>query len=669
MYARNENKKLSTIQHIYLKIIVIFLLISLCLIFFATFYMKKSLLYDLAREDAKKTSQLVFENLYTKMQEGWGKEDIERILDRLNALRPGMKVEVYRGEKVAEMFGRVPKDDRTVASDPLIRNAMRGDEKLIVDRDYNVRYLYPIRVEQRCIACHTNMKPGEINGVIDVILPTHHIIVSLDKMVYYILSIVILLLFILFVYMHMTGKRKIVRPMTALSRAIMSVEVGRDMKPIRIDTDCAECVTLQKAFNQLIEHIRFYYEKLLDSIMTDSLTGLYNINRLKKDLEGKREATLLLLNIDRFKDLNDYYGFEIGDRVLKGIAEKLRSILPDQTTLYRVGRHEFALLRNNTFDPNEIIDLMEEARDIVCTSPGLEELRITMTGGIAQLQKERLIEKASIALNAARERNKPFEYYRDSKEFEAKYAHRLHWMKEFEDAIREDRLVVYCQPIVSVHDPKEKKYEALVRLVDRNGKIHSPGAFLEVVQNTHLYIQITRTVIRKAFAAFRENGCSFSLNVGIDDIKDAMCRSIIFDSLRNYPDPGRVTFEILESEEVSDFELVNEFIEDIHRLGARVAIDDFGSGYSNFHYLLKMHVDYYKIDASLIRSIVEDEDARLLVEIIVGFAKKLGIETIAEYVENEAIAACCKEIGIDYLQGYYFGKPAPLEEIVEKEKG
>jgi EAL domain-containing protein (putative c-di-GMP-specific phosphodiesterase class I) len=152
----------------------------------------------------------------------------------------------------------------------------------------------------------------------------------------------------------------------------------------------------------------------------------------------------------------------------------------------------------------------------------------------------------------------------------------------------------------------------------------------------------------------------------MNDIKDPMCRKSIYEALSTYPNPERVVFEILETEELCDFETVNEFISRVRYFGAKIAIDDFGSGYSNFHYLLKMKVNFYKIDASLIRYITEDSDSKLLVESIVHFAKKLGVETIAEYVENEAIANECKRLGIDYLQGYYFGKPGAINEVCKK---
>lgn len=643
-----------------LNTIGIFLVISLVLELLVGFYLKRQALTELAIEDARHSSELVFENLYTKMQEGWSKEDIRKILERLNTIRPGMKIATYRSGAVEELYGRIPEDYEKVKSDPLIREALQGHEIIRIDKDNAIRYLYPIRVEQRCLQCHLNAKAGDINGVIDIRMPAQQIIVSLDQMIFYFILTLALFLLLFFAFFYWVFDSRLVVPLTQLSTEISEIKEDSELhKKIHIESDCKELKMLERSFNTLMSRIRFYYDKLLASLFIDPLTKLGNIYRLKQDLDEKKPASMLLLNIDRFKELNDYYGFELGDKVLRDIAENLKKIVPANTKLYRIGGSEFAIVGYERCDPEKIEEIMSELHRITFESKELEGLRITVTGGVVENQTERLIEKASVALSAAKKRKKAYEYYRNATGLEAEYKRHIRWMKEIEDAIEDSRIVPYFQPIVKVGDPKIRKYEVLVRLIDKNGNTHVPDEFLEVAQNSRLYANITRTMIKEAFAYFKECKCSFSLNLSMNDIKDALCRDHIYKALRDYPSPERVTFEILESEEISDFVLINEFIENVHRFGAKIAIDDFGSGYSNFHYLLKMKVDYYKIDASLIKYLVTDEDSKMLVESIVHFAKKLGIETIAEYVENEEIAKMCKDLGIDYLQGYYIGKPGP----------
>jgi diguanylate cyclase (GGDEF)-like protein len=660
-------RPLITLRRLLLRTIAFLLAISLLFELAVGYILKEEALNKLAIDEARNISELIFENLYTKMQEGWSKEDIEKILRRLNTIRPGMEIRLYRSPLVEERYGVIPADRKVVQSDPLVREAMTGQEVIRVHPRETFRYLYPVKVEKRCLQCHDNAKVGDVNGVLDIRFPAHQIVVSLDRMVLYFIAALSLFLLAFFLIFYQVFNRRLVRPLVDFTRKIASLDVdSQKVEPVAIlsKTNCKELRTLEETFNTLIRKIRFYYDRLIGSFLIDPLTGLGNINRLKEDLEeGHGKAvSMLLINIDRFKELNDYYGFEMGDRVLKDVAEHLKKIVPGGTALYRVGGSEFTLVRDDAFEVNEIVEILAELHNLTFESSRLEELRITMTAGVVQMQAERLIEKASIALSAAKQRNKPFEFYRNAKELEMDYKRHIRWMKEVDDAIDEDRVLVYYQPIRSLKDPAEKRYEALVRIVDRHGAIHLPGEFLDVVQHSRLYAKMTHIVLKKCFETFRDSDCSFSINLSINDIKDPMCRNYVYDSLHKFPNPRRVTFEILESEEVSDFELLNEFIRTVHSLDAKIAIDDFGSGYSNFHYLLKMKADYFKIDASLIRHVHRDPDSRILVESIIQFARRLGIETVAEYVESEEIAKMCEAMGVDYLQGYYIGEPGPVAE-------
>ena len=164
-------------------------------------------------------------------------------------------------------------------------------------------------------------------------------------------------------------------------------------------------------------------------------------------------------------------------------------------------------------------------------------------------------------------------------------------------------------------------------------------------------------MIKKSFEMFKDKDLEFSVNLTIDDIKNEHIKEYIFDMLERYNIGHKVVFEIVESESIEDFEEVAKFISTVKDYGCKIAIDDFGTGYSNFEYLLKLKADFIKIDGSMIKDIDTNQDAQLVVSTIVNFAKKLGIKTIAEFVENESILTKVNELGIDYSQGYYFSKP------------
>ena len=218
-------------------------------------------------------------------------------------------------------------------------------------------------------------------------------------------------------------------------------------------------------------------------------------------------------------------------------------------------------------------------------------------------------------------------------------------------------LIPYYQPIVNNKTGEWEKYESLVRMIDEDGKVITPYFFLEIAKLTKYYETLTKTVIKKSFDTFKNSAKEFSINLTIKDIMNLDMQAYIYKTLQEYNIGKQVVFEIVESEGIEEYETVIEFINNVKKQGCKIAIDDFGTGYSNFNYLLKLQADYIKLDASLIKNIETDVNARILVKTIVGFAKELDILTIAEYVENNRVYEIVKEIGIDYSQGYFFSEP------------
>ena len=260
----------------------------------------------------------------------------------------------------------------------------------------------------------------------------------------------------------------------------------------------------------------------------------------------------------------------------------------------------------------------------------------------------------------AKDNNKPIEFMSDEEENEGKselYRYRLEWTKKLKESFEDDRIYTYFQPILEVGLDKPAKFETLVRIKDKDGTVHLPGEFISTAKHSRLYLKLTRTIVLKAMSYMRDKPYEFSLNLSMEDIADLPTRNYILDLLKSFPEPNRVIFEILETEEINEFELISEFIRDAKELGAKIAIDDFGSGYSNYNYVISMNIDFLKIDSSLIRNICIDENSKIVVQSIVWTAHKLGLKTIAEYVDSKEIVEEVKRIGIDFIQGYYVGKP------------
>ena len=219
-------------------------------------------------------------------------------------------------------------------------------------------------------------------------------------------------------------------------------------------------------------------------------------------------------------------------------------------------------------------------------------------------------------------------------------------------------MVSYFQPIVNNLTLEVEKYESLVRIVEESGRVLSPFHFLDVAKKGRYYSKITRIVLENSFLALSQTDKSISINLSVFDIERDEIRECIYTLLQTYQkESHRIVFELLESDDIKDFNLIKTFIQSVKRFGVKIAIDDFGTGYSNFERLLEYKPDIIKIDGSLIKNIQTNRHNRSIVEMIVTFAKKQHIQTIAEFVENEEIFHIVQALGIDYSQGYAFGKP------------
>ncbi|MFC2747919.1 MAG: EAL domain-containing protein, partial [Campylobacter concisus] len=278
-------------------------------------------------------------------------------------------------------------------------------------------------------------------------------------------------------------------------------------------------------------------------------------------------------------------------------------------------------------------------------------------------QTNRLMQSV-LANQLAIENGSNIYYYLENDAIEMKYHKNQLAVQLIEDALENDRVIVEAQGIFNLeeNETEAKYYEVLVRIIDQNGKIHYPGEFLDIAMKTQLYPQITKKVISLAFdLAKRYPDYMFSINLSITDIADASMRELIESKLNECKDPNKICFEMLESEELSDYVAVNSFIKRVKGYGCKISIDDFGSGYSNYYRILELDIDTIKIDGSIIKKLPFDENARVLVETIVSFAKKQGYKIVAEFASSEEILNQIKNFGIPYAQGFLLGKPRRME--------
>jgi EAL domain-containing protein (putative c-di-GMP-specific phosphodiesterase class I) len=239
-------------------------------------------------------------------------------------------------------------------------------------------------------------------------------------------------------------------------------------------------------------------------------------------------------------------------------------------------------------------------------------------------------------------------------------------LKSIKIALKENKITPQYQPIFNNKTKEINRYEALIRMTDERGNIIYPGPFfLEIAKKGKLYPHVTKILIEKVFAIIRKTGKEFSLNLSSLDIENPYMSAYILDMIKQNSDIApKMIFELLEDKETEDYQVVKSFIDISKSYGIKIAIDDFGSGYSNFMRILEFEPDIIKIDGSLIQDIANSKHARSTVEMIKIFADRIGAITVAEYVENEEIYDIVNAIGIDYSQGFYIGKASNI--LLEK---
>lgn len=408
-------------------------------------------------------------------------------------------------------------------------------------------------------------------------------------------------------------------------------------------------------------------EDLNDKLVTDSLTGLPTRPQLLEDVKNTQLPSLSFISVESFREINDLYGHHIGDQVLITLGEKIKNYLSDnQFKAYRMPGDEYAILARGGIDPKEFHEFIRKLvtalndTNIIVNSI---EIPLTVAAGIGYY-KESLLRDTDIALQKAKSDKKhSCVLFDDSIDCVEELEQNLLCINAVKRALSSDQILPYFQPIVNLKTGKVEKYEALVRLVHEDGKVWSPFVFLLPSKKARLYHHITKKVIEKSLQQFQNEKIEFSINLSVEDILNGDTVHYLNNALEEFDMHDQTVLEITESEGIENFNEVSAFIRDMQEKGCKIAIDDFGSGYSNFEYLIRMNVDYIKIDGSIIRNMDTDSNCRIVTETIVEFANRLGIKTIAEFVHSEEILSIAKSLGIDYGQGFYLGEPGPAPEI------
>lgn len=510
-------------------------------------------------------------------------------------------------------------------------------------------------------------------SVIDGFIESHKVLlytslkIIKNKKISYFKRLTLLLSGLSFVFILTTlgfyvSYRYIISKLKAISEGVKRITEGDHAYRITLEgkDEIAETV---KVLNQSLDEIFFltFYDKV---------SSAPNRQKLLLDIQKFSHPVFILIDINFFGDINSIYGYKAGDKILKELYQRLKEAFKSEA--YRVGADEFAVVFEFPEKEKEVSEILtkeiKNRLESLIKSPFLLDgenilLNFTAVAICESVEGERLLTDAYTLLNEAKARNESFLYeYEPEERFRKLHEESLFWLKKFRKALEEDRIVPYYQPIFDNKTRKPVKFEALVRLIDENGEVVSPFRFLSVAQKAGYGPRLTQIMLNKVISDFRFLPFEVSVNLSYRDFLSEELLSFIEKAL-DEDISSRLVFEFLETEEIGNPELVFSKLKEFKKKGVKIAIDDFGSGYSNLQRIIELKVDYIKIDASLIKKLPQDEKVYSLVKAIVSFAKEAGIKTIAEFVADEEIYQKVCEVGIDYSQGYYFSPPLPLKDL------
>lgn len=403
-------------------------------------------------------------------------------------------------------------------------------------------------------------------------------------------------------------------------------------------------------------------KQLKEQLITDRLTQLPNRISFQQEIQPLALFSIMLIDIDRFKEINFIFGLHFGDAVLIYLGNTIGHLCEsNDAKLFRIGSDEFILLRpKDTL--SELETFAQKLKAYIQAHPfeyGGVSFDIDFTCGSVLCDQEMSnpIEYADSAMRLARERHELVHRFDPENSKEKEYKENFQWTQKIKDALRDNRITIYYQPIIDMRTHHIDKYECLVRLIEPDGKVISPFFFLEIAKRSKLYREITYTVITLACDTFAPREERFSINLSIEDLMDPETIAFLIDKVNTFHLHDRIIVEVLESEGIDNFDLIQSVFIELKSHGIRISIDDFGSGYSNFSYLINLHIDQLKIDGSLMREIVRNNSSRVLVQSVTMFAHELGIKCVGEFISDKEIYDVAETLGIDFAQGYYFSEP------------
>ncbi|MDF1881278.1 EAL domain-containing protein [Sulfurimonas sp. MAG313] len=412
---------------------------------------------------------------------------------------------------------------------------------------------------------------------------------------------------------------------------------------------------------ELQKHLSDSEQKLKMMRILDDLTGLKNKHALKDEISKEGEKALLFVDIDHFESINTIYGMGYGNKVLKETASRIQKFLPSNTELFRISADEFVVLMNSP-TPNQELLLSQQILAMFQQAPiliGEIEFDISFSMGMDRGSHNKLFVHAKTASAEAKEKGRSqMVVFKNDSDYVKRQRDTLFWINTVKEALVNDRVMSYYQPIHNNETGNIEKYEALCRILDKEGKVLEASSFIHPAFLAGLTTKISKVMIDKAFKYFQSNSYAFSLNISTQDFNENYLEEFLQYKCDYYHiSPSRVYLEVVESITINEKDKTLHQIQRLRSKGFNITIDDFGVEQSVFSRLLRLEAKTIKIDSSFIENIDTNLSHQLIVKNIVAFAHRIGAQTVAEYVETQSVHDKVCELGIDYSQGYFIGEP------------
>ena len=421
--------------------------------------------------------------------------------------------------------------------------------------------------------------------------------------------------------------------------------------------------TSVKQYEQLIE-LQNKYEETYRQMTTNSLTKLPNRIKLIEDFAKGSHQTLILIDIIGFSIINETNGYDIGDYVLKELGGFLSSMYSDTFRVYHLNNDLFALVTTEDHLDNLVSDVEKIKEDISHLNIITDNFNKTIetTIGVACQSDDDILKKAELALKEARNTGKnQIKFYSSDLKVIQQIADTNHWAPIIKKAFKDGGIMAYAQPIYNVQTQSIEKYELLVRL-KHEGVVHTPYKFLEAANHSGQLYNIFKFMFEEGCRQASKTGQCYSINISDCEFHNEGLIEFIEETIKKHnTDPTKISLEILEYNSITNSDKIKDIALKISDLGVEFIVDDFGVQCSNFAQTQYLPITTLKIDGSFIQNINESVDSQIIVKTIQTYAKEKGLKLIAEFVCDEEVYNTVKELGIEYVQGYFFAEPTPLE--------